>query len=75
MKILKTETVWLYCQTHKEMTEHRIYLKKDGTEVKHCIKCRHENPLTHEIFGRQQPTLDIKKKDIQKQQSYGRQVA
>lgn len=74
-RILKTDTAWIYCHKCKSMQEHRIYLKEDKTEVRHCIKCRHNDPLSHEIFGRQQPTLDIKRKDIQKQQSYGRQAA
>lgn len=71
-RIIKTDTAWLYCKKCKNMEEHRIYLKADGTEVKHCLKCRHEKPYAHEIYGRQQPTLDLKK---EKKQQYGRIVA
>lgn len=74
-KIKKVETVWLYCKKCKNMEEHRVYLKETGEEVKHCLRCRHERSFNYEVFGRQSPKLNLEKKDIQKDQQFGRLVA
>lgn len=71
-RILKTETVYLYCKKCKSMEEHRVYLKADGTEIKHCLRCRHERTYEFPVYGRQQPDFNIPE---QQEHVFGRNVA
>lgn len=71
-RISKSERIYLYCEKHKRITEHMVYLKESGKEITKCIECSHENPYSYPIYGRQQTKFEAPKPE---KQTYGRIVA
>lgn len=71
-KIKQANRVNAYCLKHERTTEHMEYIKDDGTYVYKCMECYHELPYAYPVYGRQQPKLDIPKREEPK---YGRCVA
>ena len=75
-RILKSSRVWLYCKAHKEFTEHMVYLKDTGEEIRRCLKCAHTKPWEYPLYGRQfNNTIMPKRYDKNSGHRYGRQVA
>lgn len=74
-RIVKSERVGLYCEKHKQITEHMVYLKDDGKEVIRCLECSHEKPYAYPLYGRQTPKVSTRVLEESKPQQYGRQVA
>jgi hypothetical protein len=74
MKIIKVSNVQAHCAKHG-FTDHKEYVKADGTIVYKCLLCYRERPYNYPIYGRQSPEFKKPATDEHNEHQYGRYVA